>query len=248
MNIQSKNNYQIPFKESVPENAKIIFIAMHGFCGDKESGCITLLEAAANKDGMGLIKFDWPAHGESADDGTNLRLTNCLSDLETIVQYTKQKYPNAKLVAFGTSFGGYLTLLYNSTHQDFDYTFLRSPAIQMYNVLTNTIMGESHKKALREEGYFDYGFEKMIKITNSFIDDLKQNDILQIYQNIGTINNTTIIHGTIDDLVPFSDSEEFAKNHNIILEPVVGADHRYKKAGELDQVINITMRTVKKLA
>ena len=44
MQLQGKNGYSISYSESIPEVAKTIIVAMHGFCGDKESGCIAELE------------------------------------------------------------------------------------------------------------------------------------------------------------------------------------------------------------
>ena len=167
MIIDGKNGYPISYEEQIPDNAKTIIIAMHGFCGDKESGCISLLEQEATKFGIGLVKFDWPAHGESNANGEKLRIDNCLSDLQSVIDFVKANHPLAKLVAFSTSFGGYLTLLYNKKHENvFDYIILRSPAIKMYDVLTSTIMNEVLKEELAKKQCFDYGFERIITITN----------------------------------------------------------------------------------
>ena len=239
MQLQGKNGYNISYEESVPEGTSTIILAMHGFAGDKESSCISLLEKEANKAGIGLIKFDWPSHGESEAEGDSLTLENCLADLSSVIEYIKENYPCAKLAAFATSFGGYVTLLYHLYHDSvFDHLILRSPAIRMYNIMENVIMTEESKKDLQTQHYFFREFDRTIKITERFVDELNRNDLFELYGKT-PLTNASIIHGTMDDVAPIQDSIEFAKLHGCSLYPVAGADHRYKKPGELEQVIEI---------
>ena len=240
MIIEGQNGYGIPCELSIPDNPKMIIVAMHGFCGDKESSCIKLLEERANKVGIGLIRFDWPGHGESETDGFNFRVENCLRDLESVVGYLKEHYLDAELVAFATSFGGYITLLYNYYHKDtFSHIILRSPAIKMHEVVSNSILNSEIRKELAEKGFFIYGFERKMEITSELLGDLERFDLLNLYEG-EKLENVSIIHGTEDDLVPFENSESFASQHGCQLNPVYGADHRYKKDGELEKVMEIT--------
>lgn len=242
MIIEGKNGYDICYQESIPDPDSII-IALHGFAGDKESSCISMLEKTAKTMGIGLVKFDWPAHGESKTNGFNLTIDNCLSDLDTVIKYVQQRFPTSKLLAFATSFGGYLTLLYNYKHPEvFDHILLRSPAIRMGKVMSENILKEETKQEeLKKNGFVNEGFERVIEVTEDFVQQLNEHDVLKLYEN-KWLNNISIIHGTADDLVPFSDSEKFAKDHGCTLYPVVGADHRYKKDGELERVMDIAVK------
>lgn len=247
MIIVGKNGYGIPCEMSIPKGVKTIVVAMHGFCGDKESSCIKLLEERVGEIGVGLVRFDWPGHGESEVDGFSFRVENCIKDLEAVVEYLKERYPEAELVAFATSFGGYVTLLYNYYHRDdFRCIILRSPAIQMRKVVYDSIINPDVREELDEKGYFVYGFERKMEITNEFLDDLMKYDVLDLYGE-ERLENVSIIHGTADDLVPFGDSEEFAREHGCRLYPVEGADHRYKKEGELEKVMVIALDELKGL-
>lgn len=247
MKLKGKNGCRISYAESVPEGAGTIILAMHGFGGDKESGCIRLLEQEANKVGIGLIKFDWPGHGESEAEGDSLTLENCLSDLHTMVEYAKEKYPEAHLTAFATSFGGYVALLYHLNHDRvFDHLILRSPALRMYNIMENVLMTEESKQNLLEKHYFPYGFERIINITEPFVEELKDGDLFVLYGK-EPLPNASIIHGTMDDVAPIQDSMAFARLHGCSLYPVAGADHRYKKPGELERVIRISMSILSKI-
>ncbi len=247
MNLIGKNGYNISFSENVPNNCKVIIIAMHGFAGDKESSCIKALEKKIKNTKIGLIKFDWPAHGESETNGFNLTIKNCIEDLNSIIKYTKDKYKNSTLVAFATSFGGYITLLYNYYYKNtFTSIILRSPALNMYEVMQNTILTDSKRQELKSNSYFNHGFDRNIKVTKDFLNELKTNNLFELYKN-EELNYITIIHGTADDVVPINDSINFSKKHNCTLYKIKGADHRYKKEGELEKVITITANILSKI-
>lgn len=240
MQLKTSNGYNISYADTNIDNPKYIILAVHGFLGDKNSSCIKAVEKLASSLNIGLVKFDLPAHGESNAKDTDLTVRNCLSDIDRVVGYIKDKYKNTKIIAFATSFGGYLTLLYNYYNKNiFDYMILRSPAINMYNVLMENIVTEKMKEDLLNKGYFDCGFDRKNKIYKNFIMDLDSNNINDLYLN-EKMNNTLIIHGTLDDIVPVSDSINFSNLHKCDIKFVDGADHRYKKDGELDKVLKIT--------
>ena len=239
MTLKGANGYNISYDEHISNNCKTIVIAMHGFAGDRKSGCIALLEEQLEKMNVGLLKFDWPCHGESEIDGDALTIQNCLSDLNYVVEYIRKKYKNCNIIAFSTSFGGYLTLLYNYYNPNvFNHIILRSPAIKMYDVVKNNLMKEQMKLELRKNGYFHYGFERILKVSLEFINELRDENVFKLYGD-KDLNYISIIHGTDDDIVPISDSKLFSDIHNCTIYPIEGADHRYKKNGELDEVIEI---------
>ena len=239
MTLKGENGYNISYDECIPNNCKTIVIAMHGFAGDKSSGCIKLLEDRLKQINVGLLKFDWPGHGESETNGDDFTVHKCLSDLNSIVKYIRKEHNDCNLVAFSTSFGGYLTLLYNYYNPNvFNHIILRSPAIKMYDVVKNNLMTEQMKLELRKNGYFHYGFERILKVSLEFINELRDENVFKLYGD-KDLNYISIIHGTDDDVVPISDSKLFSDIHNCTIYPIEGADHRYKKNGELDEVIEI---------
>ena len=61
---------------------------------------------------IGVVAFDFPAHGESPVDGTYLCIENCINDLASAVDFAKAAAPAARIINFGSSFGAYITLLY----------------------------------------------------------------------------------------------------------------------------------------
>ena len=155
MILKGDNGYSISYDKYIPNNCNTIVIAMHGFAGDKESSCIKLLEDRLKQMNVGLLKFDWPGHGESETNGDDFTVHKCLSDLNSIVKYIRKEHNDCNLVAFSTSFGGYLTLLYNYYNPNvFNHIILRSPAIKMYDVIEKNLLTEQMKIELRKIASF----------------------------------------------------------------------------------------------
>ena len=233
-------NYDIEVDEAVPRDARRIILAMHGFCGSKASRCITLLQQSETKKGIGLVKFDWPAHGKSNAKDRDLTVSNCLVDLSRVVSHLQKKYPEAELTAFATSFGGYITMLYNGEHpRVFSRIILRSPALRFGAVLLENIIDEDMAKQLSETGTFATGFDRMIDVTEEFVRESRDRRLEDIYKDPEDwdLSNVTIIHGDADELVPFCDSVAFAGRFGIELYRVSGADHRYTGEGQLEEAV-----------
>ena len=239
--------YNIDCDANIPTNATTVVIALHGFAGDKKSGCILSLKERVVQEGIGLITFDWPGHGESEVGGEELTVTNCLDDLDTVYQAIKQNYPSVKyIVTFATSFGGYLALLYHYEHPGaFHHVILRAPAIRMGTVLEHNIMTPEMKQEVVEKGYFDFGYERVMKVTQQFLDEVKKYDVVELYKG-AICQDIDIIHGTRDDFVPISDSIQFCEEHQIPLHKIEGADHRFKGPGQIEEIIEIADEIIHK--
>lgn len=246
MKLKSKSGYNIECDEYINSTEGIIIIAMHGFAGDKNSGCIKKLKQEMSELNVGLITFDWPSHGESEVNGNYLTVNNCLNDLETVYNYVKERNSKSKIIAFSTSFGGYITLLYNiKKEKKFDGIILRAPAIKMYDVLMNNILDNKMLDSLKNNGYFDFGFERIIRVEKKFIMDLKNNNIFDLYKN-NLFNNIDIIHGTKDTIVPITDSINFCKDNNFELYKIEDANHRFDIPGQVEEVVEIAKNIISK--
>ena len=244
MKLKGQNGYNIECDEYIKGNEEFIIIAMHGFAGDKKSTCIKKLMQKASDLNIGLITFDWPSHGESEVNGDCLTVSNCLNDLETVYNYVKNKNFKSKVIAFSTSFGGYITLLYNIKKENkFDGIILRAPALKMYDVLMNNILDNNMLDSLKINSCFDFGFERIISVKNKFIMELKNNNIFELYKT-NTFNNIDIIHGTKDTTVPIIDSIEFCKEYNFNLYKIEEANHRFDMPGQVEQVVDIAKNII----
>lgn len=227
--------YKIDCKLWSPEKVSRIIIAVHGFAGDKESGAIaSLAEEMVKKDTL-VVALDLPGHGTSEVDGDYLTLENCLDNITSVEEYYHNQYKDAKLSYFATSFGAYLVLLkLIKKPQKYDKIVLRCPALKMDKIFVNAILRESIKD-FRKRTYTIVGYERELKVNYSFYEELENTQIFELFQK--DENKILIIHGDQDDTAPIEDSYAFQAKYQTEMEVVKGADHRFKKEGELEEVI-----------
>ncbi|MCD7768823.1 MAG: alpha/beta hydrolase [Oscillospiraceae bacterium] len=235
MRLHSRHGYDIVCDAWSLERAETVIVAMHGFAGDRKSSCIAALAERMTGPGVGLIDFDWPAHGDSPVDGQALRIQNCLDDLDTVCAYARQAGNAPVLYGFATSFGGYIAMLYHHAHPEvFSRLVLRSPALQMPRLLPGLLA-----QAQRTPAGWITGFERELLVTEEMAADLQANRLDELYPPGAIPGDILVIHGDADDVVPLAASIAFCRAHGLPLAQVPGADHRYKKPGELEQVIDL---------
>ena len=260
--IHSPNDYEISCMEWLPSAAAAgadmpgaaavgsagplpALLCLHGFAGDKYS---TVIEAVAKdrcRAGFRCVTFDWPGHGDSTADSSMLTIENCLADLDAVVKHLRPAaaaVPSgstpAPLFCFATSFGGYLAMLdYRRHPEHFDRILLRSPALRMGKVL-RSFLDEDHMRRFRDGEALNFGFDRPLFLHYDFLSDLEtpDHDAFLPLAGIGR-SPIAIIHGDADDVVPVTDSLRFAEDNHLPIRIVKGADHRYKKPGELEQII-----------
>lgn len=234
--IQTKR-YPISCKLYSPErHVRGIVLGVHGFAGDKESSALSALATSCADKSVALICFDFPAHGSSTVHENELTVANCMNDLYAVADWCRRKYPDAKRYMFATSFGGYIALLCSQRLTDFNM-ILRVPAVTMpEHILTDLlhISPEDYK----ERGSITCGFERKIDLPFSFYQELQEHRISECVCDQPML----IIHGDKDDIVPFEDVVSFCAAHkNAVLKTIKGADHRFKKSGEIEKVVEAAL-------
>jgi alpha-beta hydrolase superfamily lysophospholipase len=186
-----------------------------------------------------VVVFNWPSHGD--DVKKKLVLEDCNTYLEMVVADVKERFGVNKLYAYATSFGGYLILKYISEHENpFEKISLRCPAIDMYDVLTRTIMKNDEFDRITKGKDVLVGFDRKIIVTRELLDDLKTNDIRK-RDYIEYADRILIMHGTKDEVVPLSDSRLFAENNVIDLITIENADHRFQNPTHMNLANKYTM-------
>ncbi len=205
-----------------------IVLYLHGFAGHKDNGAARkFAERVLHKyKGIAVVTFDLPCHGD--DVKKTLILKDCMTYMNLVIQYLKETYESPELYAYATSFGGYLVLKYL---KDFGNPFvriaLRNPAVNMYELLTETIMKEDDMEIIRKGKEVPVGFDRKINVSGKFLEDLAASDIRK--ENfIDECEDILIIHGTKDEIVPFEASSAFADDNIIEFIAVEGADHRFQ--------------------
>lgn len=219
------------------ETIRRAVITGHGFGGHKDNKAAERFAEHVlkkHKD-VAVITFNWPCHGD--DVRKKLTLADCSAYLDLVVKDAAEKYPGAGLYGYATSFGGYLFLKFiHENGSPFEKTALRCPAVCMYDVLTKAIVKNDELDKLRKGKEVAVGFDRKVMVSPAFLDSLKEADIRK-YDYLDLAENLLILHGTNDEVVPFSDSQEFADSNLIEFIPVENADHRFQNPKHMDEAI-----------
>ncbi|WP_341541077.1 hypothetical protein HGPFEJNN_00636 [Mannheimia haemolytica] len=209
-------------------------IVLHGFGSSKDLKSNTKFgERLSSKyKGYAALAFDFPCHGDDARK--KLSVEESITYLQLVIDYAKTSLNAKNLYAYGTSFGGYLTLKYLAEKGNpFRKIALRAPAVQIYHSLMNRLSEEERQKLAKGREIL-WGFDRQMKISQAFFDeltDITQNDYLDYAEQI------LILHGTEDEMVALSTSQQFADNNVIELLPIEGADHAFSNPKLMDIAI-----------
>ena len=218
-----------------------VVLCCHGFAGTKESRASTLLaERILSKcPGTVVVTFDWPCHGKDAQ--RELKSDVCCTYMGLMVKYLLEKYPGRALYLYATSFGAYLTLRYiHENGNPFRKIVLRSPAVNMYDVLTKNIISPDDLAVLQKGQDVLAGFARKVQISNRFCDELRAFDATQIDYSMFA-DAILVIHGISDEIVPIDAVFSFVKKNSTSFIPVEGADHRFIDPGQMEVVIKETL-------
>ena len=218
-------------------NVSRVVIFGHGFGGHKDNNAAEkFAERLLSKyKGAAMVTFDWPCHGD--DVKKKLCLADCSTYLELVISHVRQKFQTEDIYSYATSFGGYLTLKYIIEHGNpFRKIALRCPAVNIYDVITKSIMTPEDFVKLQKGKDIPIGFDRKIMAGVPFLEELRDNDI----QNLDFLDyaeDILILHGTADEIVPFEAVSAFADNNIIEFISIEGADHRFRDPKKMEQAV-----------
>ena len=215
---------------------------VHGFAGHKDNGAARkFAERVLTKyKGIAVVTFDLPCHGD--DVKKKLILADCLTYMDHVIRYLEEESGAEELFAYATSFGAFLVLRYLKDYGDpFKRIALRSPAIPMYELITQTIIKGDELDMIRRGREVPVGFDRKINVGEGFLKDLAASDIRK-EDYIDVCEDILILHGTKDEVAPFEASRSFADDNIIEFVPVEGADHRFQNPKHMETSIKEVTR------
>lgn len=209
------------------KSIKRAVVCGHGFSGHKDNKAAQRFADYVLKKhrDIALITYNSPCHGD--DVKKKLTLDDCALYIELVTDYAKKHFKTDELYVYATSFGGYLFLKYIAEHGNpYRKIALRCPAVNMYEVFSSGIVKPEELKALSRNKPIAVGFDRKIKVTRDFLNELKENDIA-VNDYTAFSDNILILHGTKDEIVSFDYVRRFSEDNSIGFIPVENADHRF---------------------
>ena len=205
---------------SIPDNVRKIVIYCHGFGESKER--INQHFEILNSNGIGIVSFDFPCHGEDQSLDSDFNLTNSLDYLYKVIESVKEY--NVPISLMGSSFGGYIALSYiNRFKVKFYKVFLKFPAVNFFECMTR-------KLGIDIDYFNDHEFYTFLNGRNysrdAFI-EFMNDDLMNSFDKCD--NDIFIIHGDRDKTVLLEDVSFFCDKYDIKLDIIVGAEHGMKE-------------------
>ena len=211
-----------------------VIIFCHGFAGHKDNKAAQkfaekILTKFKNK---AVVVFDWPCHGD--DVKKKLTLNDCEIYLRLVIDYVNSAYEADELYAYATSFGAYMVLKYIfAKGNPFKKIALRCPAVNLYDSFYNVIMQPEEKELLNRGKNASVGFDRKIEINPQFLQDIQEEDVRKM-DFLDYADDILILHGTKDEVIPFSEAEKFSDDNVIELVAVENADHRFQNPKSME--------------
>lgn len=242
LNIQ-KDKHNIKCKLYTQDNNVIneIVIYGHGFAGHKDTKAAErlALKLTAKNHGYALLSFDLPSHGD--DVKKRITLEDCITYLDHIIYSAKNDFKAQKIYMNATSFGGFLTLLYLRDYGNpFDRIVLRCPAINMYKIISSSLIKDDDWEKLGKGKDALIGFDRKVNINQEFLDSLEKINLNES-DFIDYADDILIVQGTKDEIIPISDTSDFCENNVIEFIQVKDADHRFKDLQKLEYANALTI-------
>ena len=237
--LSTSRGYHISTLSWIREDDREILLCVRGFGGGAYSTVVEKIALEMKPCKIGTFSFTWPAHGNSDASGDMLTVENCLADMEDVVSYLKEQYPEKKLSCFATSFGGFMTVVYHQKYpEEFRKIILRSPAVRMAEVIMS-FMSEDQKKAYFAGEKLNFGFgDNPLVLGKNYYESLLEYPVAQM--KVKRPEKFIIIQGDADEIVPPSDVREFAEKNGIPVLWAAGADHQYTNPGGIQTVLDYT--------
>src|SRR3989344_2886337 len=174
-----------------------VVVMCHGFHSSKDNPITSrTLAQKLVENGLSVLRFDFTGHGQSEGDIDEVTPLIGLDDVKCAIKTLN----NQNFALYGSSFGGYISLLYAS----------QNPVLTL--ALKAPVSDWCQVQISKERG-------------KRFCQETKNINIYQKAKNIKA--PTLIIHGDKDDVVPLSQSKELfrALKGDKRLEIIRGTDH-----------------------
>ena len=236
----SYGSLQIPCVLNAPDEEEVrrIVLGVHGLGGCTTDEIQSNLAEEMVFFESAMLRFDFPAHGESPHGSDDLTLENCVDSLLAVANKAQSLYPDVEdLCIFATGFGAYVTLIALEELLELPGNVklvVQTPSVLMHN--TVLAMKGMTLPTLRAMGRVTFRAQRPFDVTYRFYKELADNIALTSYPI-----PMLILHGEEDAYIPMSDIQNFRRlNEGSKLVIIPGTSHRFLEDGAWDMVLDLT--------
>ena len=230
---------KIPCKFLAPESGiRRLVLSVHGLGGSTEDDIQKAIAEEMELFSSAVLRFDFPAHGQSPLDSAFFTLPCCRESLLAAARWLREQYPEVEdLCIFATGFGAYITLVVLEELLAMPgkvKLVVQTPSVLMHETLL-AIKGLT-APTLEALGKITYRAERPFDVTYEFYKELKENIVLAA-QPIPML----ILHGEEDAYIREDAIQNFRRlNERSKLVIIPGASHRFLEEGAWDMVLDLT--------
>lgn len=210
-------------------------VLCHGFNSHKNATTYRTLAARLAQYGIATLRFDFFGHGESEGAFEDITITEAKENVMSALQIMRTR-GMTRLGLFGSSFGGWASLLAAAVTPDLTALALKSPVSDYWEKerLTGKEIAGWKREGFRLRPTRD-GSTQRVKYR--FYEEAIAHSVYPMAHAVQC--PTLIVHGTADESVPFAQSEKIAALiPHCRLEEVPGADHGYTRAADFELMVN----------
>ena len=239
--ILKENGLRIPCVLEEPEYCTVrrCIIGVHGICGSKDSQILVDIAAEMGLFGAATLRFDFPAHGDSPDNGQGLSLQQCQDALIAVVRWVKHAYPFVDMGIFASGFGAFVTMVTLDDLRMIQENLklvLQTPDLSMAHTLLDMAKVTEAEFASSGQVVIGATTPRALVVPYSFYEEL-QNHMVYYNHHMPML----LLHGEFDELVPLNHLDPFRRfNDQSKLVVIPGADHQFRGEGQWDMVVDLT--------
>ena len=191
------------------KNSYPLVIFMHGLTGDKEFPLLTKIADKLEESGIASIHFDFNGHGESEGDLQQMTIPNEIEDAKKIYEYVKNLKQVSSISFVGASQGGVVASMLAGElgANKIKNLVLLAPAGVIEDDVKNGELFSAKFDAENPPEYVEiFGNNRIGK---NYIITAQNLNIYEISKKY--TGNVLILHGTRDNIVPYSYSIKYSK-------------------------------------
>ena len=236
----SQGLLKVPCKLSAPNhgNVRRVVLGVHGFAGSAHDEIQTGIAEEMTLFGSAVLRFDFPAHGNSPMTDKEFTVRNCVDALLAAAHYAREQYPDVEdLCIFATGFGAYITLIALDALLKLPGKIklvVQTPSVRMHDTLLAMLDMSAEKFWLMD--HVTIPVDRPLEVTYRFYKELREHIALTSYPL-----PILILHGEDDAYIQMSDIQHFRRiNEKSKLVIIPGTSHRFVEDGAWNMVLDLT--------